>query len=282
MSRRRAGARAVAVLGAVALSGGCRTGHNYLDPAGPRYAAAAPDAAERTSPDTLRVVAFNVEHAERIDSAIAVLTGEAALRDVDLVLLQEMDADGTRRVAEALGMGFVYYPATSYIETGRDFGNAVLSRWPFEDDAKLLLPHVAPFGRTRRTATAATLRVGEVRVRVYSVHLGTLVNVGPSAQRAQFEAILADAAGHDHVVIGGDMNTAAVGDVAVDRGYAWPTEDGPRTLFWGRFDHIFFRGLHPPRREASGTIEDNRGASDHLPVWAVGLLTPDVPGPSGR
>lgn len=259
---------------ALAVLGGCVTSRGYMDPAGPRYAAPVPPAASdgRGGSDTLRVVAFNVQYAQHVDSAIAVLTSEPGLEDADVVLLQEMDDEGTRRIAEALRMGYVYYPAIFHLENERDFGNAVLSRWPIVADDKILLPHVAPFGRSRRIATAVTLMVSGAPVRVYSVHLGTVVNVGPLAQRAQFRAVLADAARHERVVIGGDMNTTSVGGMARDRGYAWPTEDGPRTLRWGRWDHIFLKGLGSPEEDPSGTVLDVRSASDHRPVWARAIV----------
>jgi hypothetical protein len=55
-------------------------------------------------------------------------------------------------------------------------------------------------------------------------------------------------------------------------GYLWPTEEGPRTIVWGRFDHIFFKGLESPDSLAAGTVLDVRDASDRRPVWAVGIL----------
>ena len=114
----------------------CRTGQNYPGEQDPRYAGVGPMPANRSIPDTLRVVSFNVKYAQRIDSAIVVLTTESALSQADIVLLQEMDARGTRRIAEALGMSYVYYPAIFRRRSGKDFGNAVLSRWPITADRK--------------------------------------------------------------------------------------------------------------------------------------------------
>lgn len=54
-------------------------------------------------------------------------------------------------------------------------------------------------------------------------------------------------------------------------GYSWPTERGPRTTAGGRWDHIFFKGLSTPDA-AAGTVRKIRGASDHLPVWAIAIL----------
>jgi endonuclease/exonuclease/phosphatase family metal-dependent hydrolase len=175
-------------------------------------------------------------------------------------------------VAEAIGMWYVYYPAIFHLRTKRHFGNAVLSRWPIIEDKKILLPHHSRFARTQRTATAATIRLGGSLVRVYSTHLGTMTDVEPASRRDQLRAILADAAHYPMVVLGGDMNDVSVGRVARDEGYSWPTERGPDTSWLGRLDHIFFKGFASPDSTASGTVLHVRGASDHLPVWAVATL----------
>lgn len=256
---------------ALVLLAGCRTGLDYPDPGGPRYAG-PPAPAAPACRDTLRIVSFNVKYARHVDRALALLRSEPALRGADVVLLQEMDADGTRRIAEALGMGYVYYPAILRFGTRRDFGNAVLSRWPIEADAKLVLPHRSRYTRTQRIATAATLRIGGERVRVYSAHLGTFADLSAAQRRDQLRAVLTDAAAYPRVVIGGDLNDHDVGEVAREAGYAWPTRNGPRTHRLGRLDHIFLKGLATPDTAAAGTVTDVRGASDHRPVWAVGVL----------
>lgn len=151
-------------------------------------------------------------------------------------------------------------------------GNAVLSRWPIVEDRKIVLPHVSRFVHTQRTARAATIRVGDVLVQVYSTHLGTMRDLAPAARRDQLRAILADAERYPRVVIGGDMNDAGVGRVARDKGYDWPTERGPATTWLGRLDHMFLKGIAAPASGAAGTVLDVGGASDHLAVWAVGIL----------
>ncbi len=264
----------VAFFLAFILLWGCRTGRDYSSPDGPRFTGGprVPPANERADVDTLRLVSFNIEFALRVDSAIAVIQSTAALRGADVIMLQEMDEQGTQRMADALGLWYVYYPAIFHLKTRRNFGNAVLSRWPIVEDRKIILPHASRFVHTHRSATAATVRVGASLVRVYSTHLGTLVNIGRAARRDQLRAVLADAARYPCVVIGGDMNDASVGRVAQEMGYAWPTEQGPRTTSLGRWDHIFIRGLQSPDGAAAGTVLDVRGTSDHRPVWATGIL----------
>jgi endonuclease/exonuclease/phosphatase family metal-dependent hydrolase len=259
-------------LGVVATS--CRTGYDYESAAGPRYSGVHPGAAVEScaQPCTLRIVSFNSHFARDIDGAIALLGSDSALRGADVILLQEMDVAGTQKLAKALERSYVYYPAIFHRRTSRDVGNAVLSRWPIVGDAKLVLPHPSRYARTHRIATMATLRVGASRVRVYSTHLGTIADIGSGRRRDQLRFIFADAAGHQLVVIGGDLNDASVGLIAQEAGYTWPTRHGPRTHRLGRWDHVFLKGLKSPDTAASGTVVDSRGVSDHSPVWVVGIL----------
>ncbi len=263
-----------ALLFALPFVTGCWTQQNYRAPDGPRHIGGPrlSPSGEKGKSDTLRVVSFNIAYGVGVDSAVAVLSSEPPLRGADIILLQEMDAISTRRVAQAFGMWYVYYPATFHLRTRRPFGNAVLSRWPIVEDSKLVLPHVSRLGGTQRTATAATIRFGESLVRVYSTHLSTFFDVSPGARRTQLRAILSDASRYPAVVIGGDMNSGSIGRVAREMGYAWPTENGPRTARGGRLDHIFFKGLRMPDRAAAGTVLDVRGSSDHRAIWATALV----------
>jgi endonuclease/exonuclease/phosphatase family metal-dependent hydrolase len=253
---------------------GCATGRNYPDPNAPRYAGGPAVSAGSGSSKgaALRIVSFNIEYGIRVDSAIAVLAGEPALRNADVILLQEVDDQGTRRVADTLGMRYVYYPSVFRYNTHRDLGNAIMSRWPIVEDRKLILPHLARITHGQRAATAATIRVGDALVRVYSLHLGTMAGLAPAARRDQLQAVLADAARYPRVVIGGDLNDPGIAGIARDQGYVWPTQHGPATTEIGRLDHILLKGLSSPDSAAAGTVLDNRGASDHLPVWAIGIL----------
>ena len=273
------------LLGALAASG-CARGMNYSSLEGPRYVGGiVPDAPPANAPDStrrlLRLVTFNTRHALQVDSAIALLRLTPTLEGADIVALQEVDAPATERIARSLGMTYVYYPATLHPKFGRDFGNAILTRWPIVADRKLVLPHLGRFRRTVRTATAATITVDGAAIRVYSTHLGTPAEIGPRAKRDQLRVIMTDAAAYAHVIILGDMNSHAVGKRLHAAGYRWPTEHNPRTLRFGNWDHVFLKGIALAHDSATGVVADSRRASDHRAVWAVvGPARTAITGPS--
>lgn len=249
------------------LAVGCRTGQNYEAPTGPfGEGRMGPRGGCDGAADSLRIVSFNVEFALRIREAADLLATHPDLRCADVVLLQEMDEVGTIRIASELGVDYVYYPAVHHNRYGRDFGNAVLSRWPIVEHAKIVLPHVSLLTRTQRIAVAATLDVRGSRLRAYSVHLGSFLEIGGGARESQLGAVLEDARGYALSVVGGDLNSGSVGRHARAAGFDWLTEDGPATVRGRRWDHIFVRGFHGAAR--SGAVEAD-GVSDHRPVWAV-------------
>ena len=92
-------------------------------------------------------------------------------------------------------------------------------------------------------------------------------------------AILDDAARYERVVIGGDLNDEDAGRVGLERGYDWPTREGPRTTAVARWDHVLTRGFALPSPSATGTVVDAEAISDHRPVW-VRLVPESHPGES--
>jgi len=248
--------------------GACAHGMNYTDPAGPRYSG-EPDVAvtpaSMHTPGRIRVASFNIAWAAHMDEAIALIQSDPGLREADLLMLQEMDEPAAAKAAHALGMHYVYYPATLHPNTDRDFGNALLSRWPIEHDAKLILPHRSWQKKTQRIAVMGTVHIGDEQVLVVAPHLGTIVEILPSGQRDQARTILDAVAPYDHVIVAGDFNTGGLGHLFEERGFAWSTAGIGHTHHFWTFDHVFARGFIPVGR---GTVKDVAGISDHRPVWA--------------
>ena len=257
----------IPVYGFLAFCLACRPGINYADPVSPRYAGSARIVRAPLEHDTLRIVSFNIEYARETRRAAQLLSTVGSLRDADIILLQEMTAPTTRFLADSLNMRYVYYPAIYNRIMQRDIGNAILSRWPIDQDSKLILPGRSRYAKTQRIATAATIRVKDRSIRVYSTHFGTPADLGWKGRVAQLQGILKDAAAYPLVIIGGDMNSKDIGRIARDAGYAWPTDTIPRSNAFGRFDHFFVRGLVMSSIAGVGTHRIPPTISDHNPIW---------------
>ena len=249
---------------------GCELARNYLDPDGPRYsgdyAALVPPVA-----DTLLVVTYNLAYAVEIDRAIAVL-GEPPFTHADIVLMQEMDAEGCERIAAALGLRYVYYPA-SVAQNGRDFGTAVFSVHPITSDHKLILPYAEPLNGRRRNATAARLMVSGRPLSVWSVH-ASVITLGLGARLDQAQTVIDDTEQVDGpVIVGGDFNTAdpdsarQTVELFDANGLRWGSSGSGSTSRSAGLDFlldfVFTRGLTVVD---AGVFRGDAG-SDHQPIW---------------
>lgn len=224
-------------------------------------------------PPTLKIITWNIQYAEDVPTALAELQTTPELQEADVLLLQEMDERGTAAIATALGMNYVYYPASVHSHHGRNFGNAVLARWPITASEKLLLPYQNPKNGQQRIAVRAVLAIGQTPLVVYSVHTETIWLSAPRRQ-AQVAALLQRVAAEPGpVIVGGDFNTLTASSVVRLTGqfaalglYAAPA--GASSSFAGltfTLDHLFLRSLTP---SAAGTWSGTN-ASDHAPVWVT-------------
>jgi endonuclease/exonuclease/phosphatase family metal-dependent hydrolase len=266
---------------ALALAGlSCASAVNYLDPSGPSYVYPRDAPAAGAPPATLRVVSFNIAYAIEIDRAIQVLRESERLRNPDILSLQEMDAPGTERVAKALSLNAVYFPSGVHPKHRRDFGCALLSPWPLEQPRKVILPHGARGSGLRRAAVTAVVVRGEQRITAYCVHLPSPLAISGGSRREELRVLAADAAAADEpVVMAGDFNSHDKVEELAKAGFTWVTRDVGATarfrllgipLAGLSYDHVLVKGLRPLAEPGSvGVVEDNRGASDHDPVWAV-------------
>jgi endonuclease/exonuclease/phosphatase family metal-dependent hydrolase len=263
-------ARAARFGGALALSG-CALAENYDDPNGPRYSGSY--STERELPfDDVTLATFNVEFGEHVSRAVREIRATPELERAGVLLLQEMDPDGVDAMARALGYDYVYYPGS--VHHGKDFGNAVLSRWAIADDEKLVLPHRNPTNGRIRIAVGATLATPDGPFAVFSVHSDTPW-LGPRARLDQARAVV-DAAERSEppIAVGGDFNTLESSMVEEtvrefeSAGYEWATAGVPpstaNALGEAKLDHVFVKGL-----DAFGASTRATQASDHQPVWVT-------------
>ena len=247
---------------------------NYENPNYPRfegqYAPANPQIG-----DSVRIVTWNIKFSQRIDQAIETLRDAEALRDADILLLQEMDEVGVQAIAEALSYNYAYFPASIHTEHGRNFGNAILSKWPLSNAEKLILPRQNRFNKQKRIAVRAIVHIGLADVLTYSVHTETFW-LGPEGRGEQVEAV-ADTVtpDYDFAIIAGDFNTvtptsitgieqrmAAHDLVRLSKGAGYTVKMGQLHF---TLDHIF--GSDVPVLD-KGVYRETT-ASDHYPLWVT-------------
>jgi endonuclease/exonuclease/phosphatase family metal-dependent hydrolase len=225
--------------------------------------------------ETLTVVSYNIWFAENIDQAVSEIREIASQKGLDILLLQEMDEVGTEKIARELQLNYVYFPAAIEPTYDKNFGNAVLSRWPIIDSQKLILPHKSLSNRMNRIATKAKVRIHDADILVYSIHTESIFTL-PKFREDQYTAVLDDIDSEAKlVIVGGDFNSFTevavkeVEDAYKQAGFTRVSEGGGYTVV--KFgieltsDHIFAKGFVV---KDAGKLEAAT-ASDHLPVWVI-------------
>lgn len=190
---------------------------NPHSPNGPFYFVDFRDASvpsTGTRPESLLFVSYNIEYGRKLNEIITDLQHEN-FAGADFIELQEATGEpggqntDAADIARALKMEAVFAPAS--VRYGRDYGNAILSRWDLSHFRKALMPH-SEVGN-QRIALGADARVGDVRISVYSAHLsvGYPDSFFLEPSRAEQVAVIAnDIRKHRvmRVVVSGDFNNA--------------------------------------------------------------------------
>ena len=253
------------------------TAINYPDPNKPYYegnfATENPEHVE-----TLTIVSYNIWFGEDVDQALSEIKEIRSQKELDIILLQEMDEAGTDQMARELEMNYVYFPAAIEPTYDKNFGNAILSRWPITDPQKIILPHKSLSNRMNRISTRATIMIPGADILVYSLHTESVFTL-PWYRKDQYKAVLTNVGSEaELVVIGGDFNSfteAAVKELEGDfwqAGFVRVSKDsGSSVVKYGieiSSDHIFAKGFV---LEEAGKMAEAT-ASDHIPIWVA--LTP--------
>lgn len=270
-----------------------------------------PRTAERAAPTRLVVVSWNVhvgggqlkDLAARLEAthvidgrtAVVYLLQETFRRGADvpetippgLKVPTRIEPTGTRTQVSALAgtMAAFYVPSMrngpDIDESREDRGNAILSTEPLEDLAAIELP----FGRQRRVAVMATVRVAGRPYRFVSLHFDT--NRDRARQARDLAKVLEPlAAAGTPLIAAGDFNSlrgrrdgaheaiaAVLHEEDCGSGWTnvWPHRlDVPFGWWRGRIDYLFTNGAVTGSRSCR-TLDDRFG-SDHAPlVWERAL-----------
>lgn len=245
---------------------------NFTDPNGELIQA---DFANSTNAfnGTLRVATWNLHFGEKMDEIITTLEKTKELNNADLLLLQEIDEDGVENIARSLHYNYIYYPTVFSNQRGKEYGLAILSKWPLKDSEKILLPNWLPGWVENRYAIKAVASVHSKNITVFNTHL----DVSWMQHQGKFLGIeLAQPV--KPTLLGGDFNTwqpssiaaleSYMQNIGMERltrgtGYTFETNILQFTL-----DHIFSNiGL-----DYTAGVYRLTDASDHFPVWVEMIL----------
>ena len=251
----------------------CGPIRNYDDPNEPFYEGYFATG-ERIPGEKLKIVTWNLSFTENIDPAIDALTHVYELKDVDILLLQEMDEVGVELLAKELGYNYVYYPATIHRRHNKNFGNAVLTKGDIIAHEKIVLPKSGSGGKHTRNAVKAIIQIADLEVTAYSAHFETywILQARDNRQVAFLATQVNDE--DEFIVVGGDFNSLTRGSIeyleqimdskGLERlskktGYTFKYFVIKLTL-----DHIFMSGAE----DYESGVWRGSDASDHYPIWS--------------
>jgi endonuclease/exonuclease/phosphatase family metal-dependent hydrolase len=246
---------------------------NYSNPSGPFYEGSHAGSV-RNFDGRIRVVTWNLHYAEKLEQIIHDLEDVAELRDAEILLFQEVNAQGAETIAQRLGYDYIFYPAVFNRQRRQEYGNAILSKMPLSNPTKIVLPNFSPGWMESRNSARATISLGAKEILIYSAHFDTAWMIFTNRE-TQAEFLSKDAVGKDNfMIIGGDFNTWNPESIIVlteqlgNAGLTRLTKGAGYTFEWAglelTLDHIFSK----PVQDYQSGVYRQTDASDHYPVWA--------------
>ena len=248
-------------------------------------------------PAQIKVATFNI-HMEPGGKIAKALVADRALRDVDVIMLEEVPRENGSTCSSAcamgrtLGMYSVFAPA--HTKHDDDFGVAILSRVPITSARVIELPwNDVHFNAGRRIALVATVQQDGRPITLYAVHLENRLN--PSDRKRQMTPVFEDAKQQrTPVIIAGDLNTNPFVWIShwipipagayqqhemesFARSYGFDTPvagSGATHRYIGmKLDAIYTRGFDTKHF----AVAHAKDVSDHMALWAVVAPTPAPP-----
>jgi endonuclease/exonuclease/phosphatase family metal-dependent hydrolase len=230
----------------------------------------------------LRLMTYNVHGCVGTDRQLDPVRIAEVIRseDVDVVALQELDVERPRSLCMnqpaviAAQLGYRLHFTSARDCAPGNYGNAVLSRWPFELRSEGLLPWAR--GEQRAVQwVRVTGPGGEFDL------LNTHLDLNRREREGQVEALLsaewlAHEDGLDAVVVCGDLNAGPnskvcrrlrehLSDTRVARGWL-AGRTFPSALPLLRLDHVLVSARFRVHRFRVASTPLSRKASDHLPI----------------
>jgi len=250
-----------------------KSARNYSSSEGPHFAKLSHHTVHEHR-ENIRVVTYNIQYAKRIKKAVALIEKNKNLNHADIICLQEMDEQGVDDIACFLKYNYIYYPAVRHPKHNRNFGNAILSKYPIVAHEKTILPYFDK-RKLQRIAVSAMVNIGDCKIKVVCLHMKVfLKDIYRTMQVNRVMEIFS--LGQKHCIIAGDFNTftkkgyqASVNPL-LESGFNLATHNlGWNYRHWyllnkkSALDHIFTKGFEVLH---TGQVL-SRKASDHIPLW---------------
>lgn len=235
-----------------------------------------PSNGRATDPLHLRVLTYNIHHAEGTDGKVDYERLAGIINDLepDVVALQEVDrgtqrthgVDQAARLSELTGMQHVFGTAMHY--QGGEYGEAILSRFPIAEPKSHRLPF--RFGQEPRAALSVRVRPdnGLPEFLFVGTHLCHQSNETRTDQVKQLSRLFGGTSGGENnlpVILAGDLNARPDSEPMkelLENG--WADAIAPRSVI----DYVLYRE-RDPWKVVEVKIVDDLVASDHRPVLAV-------------
>lgn len=233
-------------------------------------------------PIRLRVLSYNIHHAEGVDRKLDVdrIARIILSANADIVALQEVDQKATRsenvdqpaELARLTKMNVVF--GANIPLQGGHYGNAVLTRLPIIEHKNHLLPNVD--NGEQRGVLVAQLEVTKIRqpLVIFATHLD---HRRDNRERvASVEAINKLAAEYDSkaMLLAGDLNDVPDSKTLSDLGREWkrtnekPIPTIPVATPTRQIDYALYRPAQRWKVVETRVLEE-AVASDHRPILAV-------------
>lgn len=236
---------------------------------------------------TVPVLTYNMHHGQGVDGALDLerIAGVISRSGAAVVGLQEVDVHWSERsdwvdqaawLAARLGMEYRFAPNLDLDplnpgEPRRQYGTAILSRYPIKDFSNTLLPLYA--GSEQRGLAVATVDVSGRDVRFATTHLSKLRSAERVEQAQKIIQLLAGST--TPTLLTGDLNgvptSPEIKALAATWKDTWPQVGfglgltNPAILPLSRIDYV----LHSAAFTAKSARTPITYAADHLPVAAT-------------
>lgn len=243
-------------------------------------------AASDNEPLVVRVMTYNIHHAEDTNGQLNLGRIAAVIREsrADVIALQEVDrhvprsgnVDQLAELAKALDMHGSFGPNIDL--AGGEYGNAILSRWPIARWKNHLLPNVRN-GEQRGVLEADIQLPGDRPLKLFATHFDHRPSEEERLQSAAFvnqqQVDGANRGASFSVILAGDINARPESETLQVLLQRWQMTDQtlaptiPSAEPKYKIDYIFIERDAPKIKVLESTVVDEPIASDHRPLLSI-------------